>query len=203
MRIYILRHEDRTMDATFFSPLTELGIENSIKLIKLLDKYNINCIFSSPFLRTLQTIHPYAKSKNYKINIDHCLSEIQHPHLIPVKSYTINLPIYLAEKFNYNPDYVSMMDPNNHNYPETNESVYSRTKKFLSKIIDEMTDSDLNIVIVTHQIICNNIIKITSRKSELNYDISSNYPRGGLTLVFDKDKFVFEPINWKYTGDKI
>ena len=202
MKIYILRHEDRTMDATFFSPLTQEGLDNSVKLIDILGKHSINCIFTSPFIRTIQTIHPYAKSRSLKLNIEHCLSEIQHPHLIPVKSYQINLPLYIAEQFNYNPDYVSMMDPSSHNYPETAESVASRTKKFLTKILSEMMDTDLNIIIVTHQIICNNLIKMTSKK-KMNFDISYNYPKGGLTKIFDNKKFVFEPINWKYTEDKI
>ncbi len=202
MRIYILRHEDRTMDATFFSPLTQEGLNNSIKLIKILNNCEINCIFSSPFIRTLQTISPYTKHKNLKINVEHCLSEIQHPHLIPVKSYQINLPLYIAEQFNYNPDYTSMLDPSTHNYPETSESVSSRTKKFLTKIISEMIDTDLNIVIVTHQIICNNIIRLATKKT-MKFDISYNYPKGGLTKIFDNDKFTFEPINWKYIEDKI
>ena len=38
MRLYILRHEDRTMDASFFSPLTKEGLDNSVKLIDILNK---------------------------------------------------------------------------------------------------------------------------------------------------------------------
>ena len=32
MKLYILRHEDRTIDASFFGPLTKEGIINSNKL---------------------------------------------------------------------------------------------------------------------------------------------------------------------------
>ena len=38
MKIYILRHEDRTMDLTFFSPLTKNGLEKSINLISYIKK---------------------------------------------------------------------------------------------------------------------------------------------------------------------
>ena len=69
MKIYILRHEDRTMDGTFFSPLTQDGLDNSIKLIDVLNKCKIDTIYSSPFIRTLQTVLPYAKSRNLKINL--------------------------------------------------------------------------------------------------------------------------------------
>lgn len=42
MKLYILRHEDRTQDATFFSPLTKQGLENATKLIKELEKVEIS-----------------------------------------------------------------------------------------------------------------------------------------------------------------
>ena len=41
MILYILRHEDRTQDCSFFSPLTELGLRNANNLIKILEKENI------------------------------------------------------------------------------------------------------------------------------------------------------------------
>ena len=63
MKIYILRHEDRTMDCTFFSPLTKKGLENSLSLISLLKEKNISYIYCSPFIRTLQTVY---HSKNTK-----------------------------------------------------------------------------------------------------------------------------------------
>ena len=34
MKIFILRHEDRTQDATFFSPLTSTGLEKSELLVE-------------------------------------------------------------------------------------------------------------------------------------------------------------------------
>ena len=58
MIIYIIRHEDRTQDATMFSPLTESGLKNSNNLIKVIDDLNINFIYSSPYIRTYkQFIH--------------------------------------------------------------------------------------------------------------------------------------------------
>ena len=41
MKIYILRHEHRTNDCSFFSPLTELGLDNANKLVPILDKLDI------------------------------------------------------------------------------------------------------------------------------------------------------------------
>ncbi len=199
MKIYILRHEDRTMDATFFSPLTHDGLENSIKLIEILSKYNIDLIYSSPFIRTLQTILPYSKSKNVKINLEHSLSEIQHPHLIPIKSYQINLPLYIAEQFNYNPDYTSYLNPSQHIFPEDEKIVYTRVKKFITKLINEMIDTKYNILIVSHQIVCNCLLKMATKKNkQVNIDFTYNYPKGGLTKIFDTDEWMFEPLNWKF-----
>jgi broad specificity phosphatase PhoE len=199
MKIYILRHEDRTMDGTFFSPLTQDGLENSIKLIEILNTHKIDTIYSSPFIRTLQTVLPYAKSKKLKINLEHSLSEIQHPHLIPVKSYQINLPQYIAEQFNYNPNYTSYLDPAYHIYPEDEKCVAARVKKFISKLVKEMADKNNNILIVTHQIVCNCLLKIATKKTgSINIECSYNYPKGGLTKIFDTEEWIFEPINWKF-----
>jgi broad specificity phosphatase PhoE len=187
------------MDATFFSPLTQTGLNNSIKLIDVLEKLNIDYIFSSPFIRTLQTIYPYSKRKGLKINTEHSISEIQHPHIIPVKSYQISLPQYIAEQFNCNQTYISILDPYNHNYPEDENSVKLRVKTFLTKIINEMIDSNHCIIIVTHQIVCNMILKIATQKyKDININTTFNYPRGAVTHIFDTNQFIFTPINWKY-----
>ena len=50
MKIFILRHEDRTQDASFFSPLTKTGLENANKLIETIEKNNIVHIYSSPYI---------------------------------------------------------------------------------------------------------------------------------------------------------
>lgn len=199
MKIYILRHEDRTMDGTFFSPLTQDGLDNSIKLIETLTKCEINVIYSSPFIRTLQTVFPYAKSKKININLEHSLSEIQHPHLIPLKSYQINLPQYIAEQFNYNPLYNSYLNPLNHKYPETKEHVNDRVKEFISKLINEKIKTNDNILISTHQIVCNTLLKFATRNNNgLNIDSTYNYPKGALTKIFDTKEWLFKPINWEF-----
>ena len=71
MKIYILRHEDRTQDCTFFSPLTELGLHNSKKLVDVLKLYSnihkakkrISWIPRIKFLKGLtKTINFYKKT---------------------------------------------------------------------------------------------------------------------------------------------
>jgi len=199
MKIFILRHEDRTMDATMFAPLTKNGLDKSVKLIDILNKNEIDIIFSSPFIRTLQTVLPYSKSKGIKINLEHSLSEIQHPRLIPINSYQINLPQYIAEQFNYNPNYTSYLDPSLHIYPEDEKCVCNRVKNFISKLVNEMFNTKHNILIVTHQIACNCLLKLATKQIKgINIELTYKYPIGGLTKIFDEDKWTFKPINWEF-----
>ena len=198
MKIYILRHEDRTQDATMFSPLTSRGLSRSIDLIKILKKHNITKIYSSPYIRTLQTVLPYSRESNIQINLEYSLAEIQSPYIIPEKSYNVHLPTYIAESFNYNSKYKSLIYPDNFNYPENEKQVSSRVRHFLNDLFKNKLESDNNILIVTHQLICNQILQIaTKHKENINISSSYNYPRGGLTLVFNKDEWLFEPINWE------
>ena len=198
MKIFILRHEDRTQDATFFSPLTSTGLERSEKLANELRRYRINKIYSSPFIRTLQTVHPYCQKTNVKINLEYSLSEIQHPLIIPEKSYQVRLPTYMANNFNYNEKYKSLLDPLDHVYPEDETNVSKRVRHFLNTLFNNKLTRNDNILIVSHQVVCNEILKICTRKMKgIHITSLFNYPRGGLTQVFDKDEWLFEPINWE------
>ena len=197
MKIFILRHEDRTQDATFFSPLTSTGLERSELLVDVLKKHKINKVYSSPFIRTLQTINPYCSKYNLKVNLEYSLSEIQHPLIIPEKSYQVRLPSYMANSFNYNDRYKSLLDPLDHIYPEDENNVSKRVRKFLNTLLNNKIERNDNILIVTHQVVCNEILKISTKKMNgIKIYSSFNYPRGALTQVFDKDEWLFEPINW-------
>ena len=105
MKIFILRHEDRTMDLTFFSPLTKNGLDKSLKISDELNKLEINSIYSSPYVRTLKTIYPYSKSKSMPVKLDYSLTELYQSDNIPKKSYSVTLPDYIAKSFNYDENY--------------------------------------------------------------------------------------------------
>lgn len=183
------------MDATFFSPLTKEGLNNSVKLVDVLKKESINKIYSSPFIRTLQTVYPYTNTTNKKVNLEYSLSEVQHPHIIPEKSYQITLPEYIAESFNYNSKYISMLNPIDHVYPESEKDVETRVKNFIKKLIHTNYLTDNNILLVTHQIVCNIIIKFATKNKKNN--LNENYPRGALSLVLDNTHWTFKTINWE------
>ena len=67
MKLYILSNEIvNSEDPTFRIPLSEEGKNNSEnKITKILSELEINLIYCSPFIRTLQTILQFKKKKNF------------------------------------------------------------------------------------------------------------------------------------------
>jgi|UniRef100_A0A6C0EFA6 2,3-bisphosphoglycerate-dependent phosphoglycerate mutase len=205
MKIYILRHEDRTQDCSFFSPLTSLGLERSEILVENLNNCNINFIFSSPFIRTLQTIRPFSIKKNIKINLEYGLSEIHHEDIIPKKAVGNLIPEYLANDYNYNCSYKSIIKHTKIKYPEKYTDVVKRVTIILHNLIKKYFTTDYNILIVTHQSLCCAILEIINNKSKILKESSPNllninsrlltdYPKGKLCLVFN-DGWDFKVIN--------
>jgi broad specificity phosphatase PhoE len=197
MKLYILRHEERTIDATFFSPLTEKGLLNSNRLVTKLDKLEITKIYCSPFIRTLQTIYPFSIKNNIKLNLEYNLIEIQHESIIPPKSHGVQLPLYMAKLFNYNPDYISAMTPDMINYPEKIEQVEYRTKQFLKALISKYYNTSEVILLVTHQSLCKiilNIVKKFGNPTKPKETLFNDYPMGTLSLVFDHNEWVYTAI---------
>ena len=90
------------------------------------------------------------------------------------------------------------MNPNDHIYPEVDKNVHDRVKAFISKVVEDMMESKHNVVIVTHQIVCNIILQMATKKKGMTFETTFNYPRGAVTKIFDEDSFTFVPINWKY-----
>jgi broad specificity phosphatase PhoE len=198
MKLYVLRHEDRTMDLTFFSPLTKNGLDNSIELIKYLEKEKINIVYSSPYIRTLQTIYPYCKKYNIKQNLDYSLTELYQEENIPKKSYQITLPEYIAESFNFNNEYVSSILPLEINFPENVKDFNKRIKDLLKNIIKDNYKSNNSILLVTHQGVIDLILHTILKK---NNNFKNNlgelkYPKGGLTKIFDNNNWTIDKINW-------
>ena len=77
------------MTVVFESPLIYEGKINARNKFYELEKLNIDIIYSSPFLRTIQTIDFYSKIKKLQINIDYSIAEYINPiHRIGL--YSIN-----------------------------------------------------------------------------------------------------------------
>ena len=198
MRLYILRHEDRTMDLTFFSPLTKNGLEKSNELINHLENERINCIYSSPYIRTLQTIYPYSKKYNLKPKLDYSITEMYQEENIPKKSYQVTLPEYIAESFNYDNEYKSTFMPSDIEFPEDIKKFNKRIKNFVKNIIRNNYSTENNILLVTHQGVIDIILRsLGKRNKELNEKVKDlKYSKGALTKIFEDNEWKFKKINW-------
>jgi broad specificity phosphatase PhoE len=197
MKIYILRHEDRTIDASFFSPLTEKGLINANNLCVHLEEINITKIFCSPYIRTMQTIDPFAKKKNIKLHLEYNLIEIQHQDIIPPNSVGVKLPNYIEKIFNYDPTYNSFIEASQINYPENSFQLENRTIKFIKHIVNKYYKTDENILLVTHQGLCKILLKIVNNyaKNKPFFETMNKYPMGTLSLIFDNFEWAYRQIN--------
>lgn len=73
-KIYIIRHCEAKGQSSD-SPLTEKGFIQASELADFLSGFKVDRIISSPFLRALQTIKPFAEKKNIEIEVDSRLTE--------------------------------------------------------------------------------------------------------------------------------
>ena len=112
MKIYVMRHCERNLDdCSFESPLLPIGLHNAKMAYSTLNCKNINVIYSSPFLRTIQTADFYSKIKNIPINIDYSIAEYVSCY-DKHKMYSKNDFIIYEEwkrEFNLNIDFNSML----------------------------------------------------------------------------------------------
>jgi broad specificity phosphatase PhoE len=173
MKIYILRHEERNIeDATFCSPLTPNGFNNSKKLATTLKEYNMTHIFTSPFLRTLQTIEKYCKIENTKAYREFALYEFMDSCIGTPNNYLFDVPN----------EYQSIIDLSFYKMEDIqwNDS-FDIIKKRVQSFIEYLQKSNFikdkenaNILLVTHMSIVNAL---------LNKESEDYYPMGHITLL--------------------
>ena len=69
-----------------------------------------------------------------------------------------------------------------------------------NELITDNINSNNKIILVTHQIVCNIILKIVTKdNSDVKIDTTYNYTKGNLTKIFANNKWIFKPINWNYS----
>lgn len=76
MTVYVLRHEHRDpLDPRFYSPLTPDGRRGADELVTALVPLRIDAVYTSPFLRAVQTAHPFCATHGHRMRVDHALYE--------------------------------------------------------------------------------------------------------------------------------
>jgi len=73
--ILLIRHGHRTREPHFDTHLTEQGDTQAKDLLKLLSSHKVTRIYSSPYLRCLETAHPLSEALQQGIYVDYRLSE--------------------------------------------------------------------------------------------------------------------------------
>ena len=72
--IYIIRHCEATGQSAK-APLTEKGFKQASVLANFISGLKIDKIISSPYVRALQSIKPFAEENNLEVEIDERLGE--------------------------------------------------------------------------------------------------------------------------------
>lgn len=188
MKIYIIRHEERYQCPKFYTQLTPRGLKNAELLKSILDKENINLIFSSPFPRVLQTIQPYCdlKNMNKTVQIDYSLYETMYDPCFTNDEYPITLNKEDKEYYLINPNYKSTIPVTNITCPESDKDVKLRITQFVTKLIEKYKNTDTNILVASH---AGTLAPLVTNCN------NSLYPLGGITKIYDNKK-VCIPINY-------
>lgn len=179
MKLILLRHEERGADIGFYSNLTENGILKSYSLAVILKKMKIDIIFSSPFIRTLQTIYPYCLKYNKKINIEYGLYEYLHnPYFLFVQWY------YTCDHINdeqlkniINDNYISIVNKDDFSVLENENDLEKRIKKFFKYLL--LNYKDKTVLLITHKAIINKIKDIYLKQTNLN----ENFDMGNFEII--------------------
>ena len=174
MKLFVMRHEKRELsDPSFETPLTTEGMENAKKLASFaqsnMDK--ITHIYTSPFLRCLQTIEPLIKSTEPKpqVNCDYSLFEYLHSEI----SNLFN-EIKTPENKYLSKTYVSKTDKNEIKAPESKIDVSKRVNKLKNHIKNTHQNTNDVVLIVTHMSIVNEF---------LQKDSHEHFPMGQITQI--------------------
>ena len=182
MRLFVMRHCERNlMDCGFESPLLPIGIHNAKNLYSQMNFLNIDTIYSSPFLRTIQTVDFYSKIKNIPINIDYSLVEFVSPiDKYRMKSiYNYIIPISWKKNFIIKTENMLV---NNYDINESFNDCIKRVYNFLVYIIEKYKYTKKNILLVSHMSIVNIIIGLIENNINMEtFKIDKVYPMGLIT----------------------
>ena len=151
-KLYTLRHEKRNLDNHYFSsPLTDEGKYNSLnKTIDLLEENTIDIIYTSPFVRCIDTILPYANKHNIPIHVDYRLYEwYANPDFEDVPVQKIDEPSRFSS---ITKEDICI------NYPESSEDRNKRVSQFMNMLEEKYQGTHLNVLVCAHMDIVNDVI---------------------------------------------
>ena len=184
MKIYLLRHEERPLDNPgFLTELTEFGKHKAMFSLKnTLKNIPFTHIFSSPFLRVLQTIAPYAENNHY-VNIEYGLAEGLHdPIFVDQDDFTIkDSPCIVS-------NYESVVDVNNYRYYEDDDMIRHRVKLFYNELVNEHKNENHVVLLAAHKCICNVLIQLMT---DIPRDMQDDFCMGKLATCSEDGEIIW------------
>lgn len=184
MPVYLIRHEDRLLhDSTFRINLTDKGRDRAESCVKFnLLKLDIDEIYSSPFLRCLQTVNPFALKSGLGINVENTLQEVFfEPNFLLRPKAELN--DHDKKIYNVNSRYHSLIPSNTLRYPESEKSIEDRVTLFWKNVVKPNLNSNKTILVCSHMGIVNMLIKLTVDKKR---DLETFYPMGQISKLTNK-----------------
>ena len=191
MTIYFLRHEHRDKnDFLFRSNLNTIGNLNANTTLKQhLSMLNFDTIYSSPFIRTIQTITPTVNTyrKDMKINPEYAIAEYIHDKaFISCNDFILKTEDY--ERFPLNKEYISVFCKDRLCYKETITHLNNRTKMF-SDYIKQEYHPDKTILICSHRSTL--ISLINNLYDGISINDNDEFGMGKLVVVNDDNRLIF------------
>ena len=186
-KLILLRHEQRPLHQGFNTSLTLDGLWGSKNIPnKLIERQaNPDIIYSSPYLRCLQTIQPLKKYQpNVKIRVDNCLSE----WVLPEDRIDITVPRLLTEieneQYQIDLNYQPVLEVSRIPETENVKHLMNRVKIFLDYLINTYSQdtSVQKILIVTHLSVINAILALCHIKN-VNLERDHQIDMGNLIML--------------------
>jgi len=152
--IWIARHGNRLdfVDLDWFTsaerpydpPLSEDGVVQAKELGKRLKSESIAHIFTSPFLRTVQTAHEVAEILDLPIKLEAGLSEWLNPDWMREMPQKLSEETLAAKYPRIDLGYCSAIVPE---YPESNDKIMHRTAETARFLVEKYSE---DILLVGH-----------------------------------------------------
>ncbi len=169
--VWLVRHAHRldfiqpewfnTATFPYDPPLSALGWQQSLELSLQLQCSPIQQIFTSPYLRTIQTAYPIAQSLGLSIQVENGLREWLHPEWSLSLPETLPIELLAAEGLPVNLTYQSQVTAI---YPETTTDLNIRARKVTEETIIQSLNS---VLIVAHKHTLNGIVQALTSNQPL------------------------------------
>ncbi len=168
-------------------PLSPEGVERSIALAQELSRAPIDVIFTSPFLRTIQTVDPLARILELPIRLEWGLCEWLCHDWTPALPETLTIDELKLDYPNIDLAYQSLVVPC---YPETSEELDARLLSIADKLVQNNCQ---NILAIAHKgSVLGILAALTVNASWRTYDLACGE---AIKLVWFEDKWHSEIVD--------